>query len=238
MAYNWPRDLNDSSETPTPVDLYRQVLSAADDNSVKIISIGFLTNLAALLNSTGDNSNATSGSDLVSSKVKELIVMGGYYPSGWEFNFGGSDPASTKVVIENWPRNVPITYSGGELGGNIYTGQHLAVHSPPNSPLLAAYQWYVTRCSTIRPSWDPLTTLFGILGIEGFGKLGLKSPLTYANEFGYNSITSGNGSNAWVNDTSVQNQHWLRLADGVRNESVAWILDQFFVHDPVDMSCF
>jgi len=49
---------------------------------------------------------------------------------------------------------------------------------------------------------------------------------------------SANGSNAWVNDTSVSNQHWLKLADGVTNSSVAWLLDQFFAHQPLQESCF
>jgi len=238
VAHNWPRTLNDTATTLTPVELYRTLLSAAANNSINLISVGFLTNIANLMQSPADNMSGLSGLELVSSRVKELIVMGGEYPSGWEFNFGGYDPTSTQYVLSHWPRSVPVTFSGGELRGSIYSGQHLRSHSPPNSPVLAAYQWYVGRCSTIRESWDPITTLFGILGLEGFAKLGLKAPFAYANEFGYNSITSTNGSNAWVNDTSVTNQHWLRLADGVTNSSVAWMLDQFFTHDPLQNSCF
>lgn len=238
MAYNWPRTLQDASTTSEPVELYRSLLSSADDHSMNIISIGFLTNLADLLRSKSDDVNSMSGPDLISAKVSELVVMGGYYPSGWEFNFGGEDPDATAYVVENWPKDVPITYSGGELGGEIFSGQSLTEHSPPDSPILAAYQWYVGRCSTLRESWDPLTTLYGILGLDGFERIGVKSPLAFANEFGYNSITSSNGSNAWVNDSSVTNQHYLRLADGVSNSSVAWLLDQLYIHDPIDERCF
>lgn len=213
-------------------------MSKIEDNSINFISIGFLTNLADLLRSEPDNVSDLSGKELAALKVNKLIIMGGYYPSGWEFNFGGQDPESTAYVLSHWPKSVPITFSGSELGGNIYSGQGLAQHSPPNSPILAAYQWYVGRCSTIRESWDPLTTLYGILGLDGFAKLGIKTPVAYANQFGYNSITAKNASNAWVNDTSVTNQHWLKLADGVTNSSVAWLLDQFYTHDPVIKSCF
>ena len=238
VAYNWPTTLNDGSSTLTPVELYRTVLSTAADRSLHLISVGFLTNLADLLKSEPDQISHSTGIDLVRSKVGELIVMGGNYPSGWEFNFGGGDPASTIYVIDHWPPSVPITFSGFELGSTIYSGQNLAQDSPPGSPILAAYQWYVGRCSTIRESWDPLTVLYGVLGLEGFSQLGVKQPLVYANVVGYNSITSNNASNAWVNDTSVTNQHWLRLADGVTNSSMAWLLDQFFTHDPVIRSCF
>lgn len=203
-----------------------------------IISIGFLTNLADLLRSEADETSSLSGPDLISAKVSELIVMGGAYPSGWEFNFGGQDPESTAYVVQHWPKTVAVTYSGYELGKTILSGHDLAEHAPPDSPVLAAYQWYVGRCSTVRESWDPLTTLYGILGLDGFEGMGMKAPLIFANEDGYNSITSSNGSNAWVNDSSVTSQHYLRLADGVSNSSVAWMLDQLYVHDPIDERCF
>ncbi|KAJ6157742.1 hypothetical protein N7470_005334 [Penicillium chermesinum] len=237
IATHWPRNLQDEASTPTPLEFYRQTLSGVADNSLNIISIGFLTNLESLLKSGSDDFSALSGKDLISAKVKELVVMGGNYPSGWEYNFGYKDPQSTAYILENWPGNVPMTFSGSELGGSVYTGENLAQNSPPNSPVLSAYQWYVGRGSAIRPSWDPITTLYGILGIDGFSKIGMKNSLAYANEGGYNSITSKNGSNAWVNDTSVTNQHYLKLADGVTNSSMAWLLDQFFTHDPAQLTC-
>lgn len=221
--------------------MYRKILESAEDKSIKIISIGFLTNLAHLLQSESDRSSTFSGPDLISSKVSELVVMGGKYPSypsGFEFNFGHQDPESTAYVLQNWPRNVSITYSGYELGANILTGKGLRENSPANSPILDAYQWYVGRGSTMREAWDPITTLYGILGLDGFSKLGMKPMLAFANEYGYNRLTSRNGSNAWVNDTSVTNQHWLKLANGVTNSSMAWLLDQFLVHNPVERRCF
>ncbi|KAI1106225.1 nucleoside hydrolase [Jackrogersella minutella] len=239
VAYNWPHSLNDSSTTPTPVELYRSILSASEDQSVTLISIGFLTNLAALLNSTPNDTTPLAGPALISAKVKELVIMGGQYPSGWEFNFGGSDPESTYQVVNNWPRDVPITYSGGELGGNIYSGEELkekAEKALPDSPVLAAYEWYVGRYSTIRESWDPVTMLYGIVGLEGAPELGIEKLFAYANDIGYNEVLV-NGSNYWVNDSSVTNQHWLKLADGVTKTTVAGLLIEFFAHDPSDRNC-
>ncbi|OTA64110.1 nucleoside hydrolase [Hypoxylon sp. EC38] len=236
LAQNWPRSLNDSSTTPTPLELYRTILSSAEDQSVTVISLGFLTNLAALLNSTGDDTTPLAGPDLISAKVKELVIMGGRYPSGWEFNFAGADPASTQQVVSNWPRDVPITYSGYELSKTILSGENLADQALPDSPVLAAYQWYVGRCSTARESWDPVTTLYGVLGLEGSPELGIGKLFAYANEIGYNEVAA-DGTNTWVNDSSVSNQHWLKLADGVTNTSVALVLGQFFAHDPSDRNC-
>ncbi|EAQ83107.1 hypothetical protein CHGG_10925 [Chaetomium globosum CBS 148.51] len=232
IAQHWPRQLNDSSATPTPVQLYRSILSAADDKSVTIISIGFLTNLAALLEDDGPDSRS-----LISAKVKELVVMGGQYPSGREFNFGGVDPASAHKAINNWPRQVPVTYIGFELGKDIFSGGRLTdSNAPTRSPVLAAYQWYVGRCSTLRESWDPITTLYGICGIEGCGELGMGKLFEFANDKGYNWVGE-DGSNEWVNDTGAVNQHWLKLAEGVTNEDVAWWLDRFIGENPDGRRC-
>ncbi len=179
-----------------------------------------------------------NGAELVAARVSELIVMGGEYPSGWEFNFGGLDPESTVYVLEHWPTSVAISFSGVELGRSIYSGHMLAQHSPSDSIVLAAYQWYVGRCSTVRESWDPITMLYGVLGLDGFAKLGIEAPFTFANDFGYNKIVDRvDASNAWANNSSVTNQHWLRLADGVSNASVAWLLDRIYVHDPLTPDC-
>ncbi|KAF2725316.1 nucleoside hydrolase [Polychaeton citri CBS 116435] len=238
LAFNFPRQLSNASDTPTPVQMYRSILSGAEAESITIISVGFLSNLAELLSSPAELPQGQSGLQLVSTKAKELVIMGGLYPSGWEYNFGGSDPDSTAYVLANWPPNVPVTYSGGELGAEIMSGQSLKDYVSTDSPIAAAYEWYVGRCSTTRESWDPITVLYGALGLDGFSEIGIKSPFEYANEYGRNSIVTANGSNAWVNDTSVRNQHWLKLAEGVRNESVAWLLDQFYMRDPLERICF
>ena len=240
VAYNWPGTLTDASLAPTPVELYREILASAQNNSLHIISIGFLTNIAELLRSEADHVSPLSGLELVTAKVSKLIIMGGRYPSGWEYNFGGSDPDSTAYVLSQWPKTVAVTYSGGELGGSIYSGRRplMATSSYNESLTVSAYQWYVGRGSVERETWDPITVLYGILGIDGFGKLGVLPPLKYANENGFNHITASNGTNSWINDTTVTNQHWLALADGVTNTSMSWIIDNFLIHPPTLLKCF
>ena len=163
--------------------------------------------------------------------------MGGQYPSGWEYNFGGTDPNSTAYVLSHWPKSVAVTFSGGELGGNIFSGQNLKTDPSSDSPVIAAYQWYVGRGSITREAWDPITVLYGIVGLEGFTKLGTQPLFKYANSIGYNSIVASNGSNSWVNDTSVKNQHWLELADGVTNVTVARVINNFLLHPPGNSKC-
>lgn len=223
--------------------MYTRLLeSTTEANSVTIISLGFLTNLATLL-------NTSSGYSLVQRKVREIIIMGGTYPGpGWEFNFG-EFPTATKTVLGNFPPNVQVTFSGFELGADVFSGKGLkqkknqkqCCNDDKESPILAAYEWYVGRCSTLRESWDPITTLYGILGLKGLGGVhpqlnGDESSLfEYGNAGGggYNKIVESNGTNLWIDDDGQQhNQRWLKLAEGVSNGTVAEILDGFYTHGP------
>jgi hypothetical protein len=61
------------------VKLYRDILSKAKDNSVTIVSIGFWTNLADVLNSKPDNYSALTGRELLGKKVAEVVVQGGTF---------------------------------------------------------------------------------------------------------------------------------------------------------------
>lgn len=230
IGMTFPKALKDAEDTKTPIQLYREVLEAAEDDSLTIVSIGFLNNLASLL-------ETPKTSALLGSKIHELVIMGGNYPGGWEYNFGHQDPACTARVLHDWPTNIPITYVGFELGIDILSGQGMRNASPPESPVLAAYEYYVGRCSTVRESWDPVTMLYAILGLDGFDKIGLQSPLVYANEHGYNSIVDATGTNTWVNDSTVTNQHWLTLKDGVSNTTMSAILNKLYVQDTNTHSC-
>jgi inosine-uridine nucleoside N-ribohydrolase len=110
---SFPHNVPDDDKLPDALNIYRNILSKQSNHSVVIVSIGFLLNLNELINSKPDSLSSLNGKDLIKAKVKELVVMGGKYPEGKEYNFyfGGVGPV-TKGVIENWPDDVPITFSG------------------------------------------------------------------------------------------------------------------------------
>jgi inosine-uridine nucleoside N-ribohydrolase len=109
------------SDVPETVDLYRKILASAVDGSITIITVGPLLNIQRLLQSKADKYSLLNGSDLISKKVKEFVIMGGQFPKGDnEWNFNGNMPGVTKYVIENL--KVPIVFSGFELGEQIKTG--------------------------------------------------------------------------------------------------------------------
>ncbi|KAF2269106.1 nucleoside hydrolase [Lojkania enalia] len=219
VAYHWSGGYVpwfEMEKTWDPVELYRQTLSTAGDNSMTIASTGFLENLSGLLNSTADKFSELSGYQIVEKKVRELVVMGGAYPSGHEFNFFGDNPLSTAHVLNTWPKSVPVTYLGLEVGKKVSTGARL-VEGPAHDPVKAAYGWYVGY-NTTRFSWDPLTV--------AYASQGLGTWFEYGNMDGYNFVWP-NGSNIWIEDKNITNQHYLKLK--MDNVTVAKELDDLFL---------
>ncbi|KAI3325880.1 inosine/uridine-preferring nucleoside hydrolase [Xylariaceae sp. AK1471] len=203
-----------AEEAWDPVALYRKVLADAEDGSVTIASIGFFENLSGLLNSTADSYSDLTGRDLVARKVSELVIMGGDYPSGYEFNFWGSNASLTAHVINTWEGR--MVFVGYDVGKHVMSGGRLMSEGPETDPVRMAYIYY----SYYSPwsSWDPLTVLYAM---NGLGHL-----FEFGNEYGYNHIDA-DGANRWIWDQQVKNQFFLRLkAD---NETAAAELDQLFL---------
>ena len=59
------------------------MLSQQPDRSVTIASIGFTTNLEALLRSPPDQYSTLNGTELVAAKVLQIAWMGGTMHSTW-----------------------------------------------------------------------------------------------------------------------------------------------------------
>jgi len=161
--------LQDFKETPNiqlteAAELYRKILSQQKDSSVKIISVGFSTNLSKLLKTQPDNYSPLSGEELIKRKVKLLSVMAcsfGESPIA-EFNVR-TDVDAAKTVFEEWPTTIVI--APFEAG--------IAVEYPATSilndfnwaktkhPLIEAYKVY-ERMPYDRPTWDLLSVLYAI----------------------------------------------------------------------------
>ena len=90
----YPHKIKKNAEAPDAVDVYRKILASQPDHSVTIITVGFLTNLANLLESKADRFSPLAGKELIGMKVKQLVSMAGGFPEGREFNLsilGGND---------------------------------------------------------------------------------------------------------------------------------------------------
>jgi hypothetical protein len=152
----------------TSLEVYRSVLAAAADGSVTIASVGFATNLLALLSSPTDSVSGLTGAELIKRKVRRMYMMGGRRSNDprWpvEWNFGGCNEGDieqtgkercdggysglgpkTKYVINRWPATVPLVFVGFEDSEWIRTGDALlsgrAAHLA-RSPIRRSFHWY------------------------------------------------------------------------------------------------
>ncbi len=132
---------NSAIHTDSALKLYESVLKKAEDDSVTVISVGPLTNLAEIL----DNNP-----ELFNKKVNSIVAMAGKFPKGKEFNIE-CDIAAAKTVFEKF-RHI-IVCSGFEIGSKIKTG-FKTEHE--NNPVYDSYKYYIggKEPPYMRESWD------------------------------------------------------------------------------------
>lgn len=171
VAQAFPHRLKRSSDAPAATSLYREILTAQPDHSVTIVSTGFLTNLADLLNTQPDNLSTLDGEALVKLKVKEWVCMGGIFPQGrfpdgqGEYNLMWDTAASVRA-INDWP--TPIVFSGFEIGVRVKVGSRLR-EAPDTSPVRACYQHFNGLQN--REAWDQTAVLYAVRGARDYWTL-------------------------------------------------------------------
>jgi Inosine-uridine preferring nucleoside hydrolase len=202
------------TRAPLPVvSMYRRVLARQPDHSVVVVSLGYLANLAALLASPADAVSPQTGAQLIAAKVREVVVMGGGYPSrNGENNFNG-DPGAAAQVAAGWPG--AVLWDGYEVGDAIHTGQTISGTHPAWSPVRAAYEAFVGPGNWIY-SYD-LTAVYRAVR-PADPAMTVKGP-------GTNQVAA-DGANQFHSDHSAD-QHYVRLNDPAGLDgSIEALLDQ------------
>ncbi len=174
-----------------PVKLLRKLLANARDGEIVIAQVGSSTNLAALLDSPGDEISPLSGKELASKKVRLVSVMGGAfaidptaenYRLHREWNIRCDIPAAQKLVAE-WPGE--IVFSGYEVGDRIRMSPvnlKLDYRSPRAKFLHDAFVHWAEKnapnegLNHERPTWDLTAVFFVARPEEGRGYFELSEP--------------------------------------------------------------
>jgi inosine-uridine nucleoside N-ribohydrolase len=218
LIAKYPHKISNNSEVPDAVLLYRKILAAQPDHSVTIITVGFLTNISNLLQSTADENSNLSGKDLVHQKVKQLVCMAGKFPAGKEFNIE-EDAAAAKYVFENFEN--PVLFSGFEIGQKIKAGLPL-IHNDgiEHSPVKHVFSISIPMAkedSAGRMSWDETAVLVGIKGPQPY----------YSLQTGTIEI-AGDGSNRWRNE----GDRHAYLVEVTPASTVAALINEMIMHQP------
>ncbi|WP_020618722.1 nucleoside hydrolase [Paenibacillus daejeonensis] len=184
IAVQFPNRYRGEHLAPDALGLYRQLLTESEDASLVIAAIGPLRNLALLLREEPE---------LVARKVKTLVVMGGSFPAGREWNFE-MDPASARQVAAGWP--TPILFAGYEVGCAILTGKRLLTDAPADHPVRQSYEAFGVGVAG-RPSWDLIAVLLAVRGVPEEWRLSDPGTIEIAPD-GTNRWLPGGGQHRYI----------------------------------------
>jgi len=196
-------------DVPGTTELYRRILSKAEDKSITIITVGPMINIKRLLESKPDAISELSGKELISKKVKEFSIMGGHFPEGKkEWNFFADMPGVTKYIVDNI--DVPIVFSGFEVGQALQSGD-VFNDIPKDHPIYVGFMHFSKNASwkkkdfkgriLFHASFDQTSVLYAIK--DGNGKYWDKID-------GGKCVVVENGDNKWV--AGVKSNHaYLKL---------------------------
>ena len=218
LLANYPHNVQRNSEVPDAVELYRKILAAQRDKSVTIVTVGFLTNLANLLQSRPDQYSRLNGNELVRKKVKRLVSMAGAFPSGKEYNVL-MDAAASQLVFTQWPS--PVLLSGFEIGRKIKSGlplvQNRGIQNSPVQDVFRISMPQAAEDSAGRMSWDQTAVLVAVKGSTPFYTL-RRGTITVA----------GDGSNTWKDGGG---KHFY-LVEKWGPEQVQDLINHLMMHQP------
>ncbi len=160
----------DFADVPDAVSVLRRAL-AESENAV-ICAVGPFTNIAALLESEGDEISPLDGVSLVREKCAKMVLMAGDFvmledgTSKPEFNAKVDAPA-TATVARLCP--VPLVFSPFELGLHMLTGKPAMDKYGEDTPLsLAFIRYHDTFAKGGRHSWDPATAVYAVEGCGAY----------------------------------------------------------------------
>ncbi len=178
---DYPHDLRSNEEAREAVDLLRELLAGEEDGGVVIVSVGIASNLANLLQSPGDAHSPLGGAELVRKKVELLSIMAGAFT----FANGTNHHLEANVingigymqtVAKEWPEEVPVVWSGYEIGENLpFPRRSIVEDLGYRTPHLVREAYLLhSGPEHDRPCWDQSSVLYAVFPERGY--FGLSAP--------------------------------------------------------------
>lgn len=222
LVADYPHKIKSNAEAQDALKLYRKILSAQPDKSVTIVTVGFLTNMANLLQSPPDQYSPLNGKELITQKVKLLVSMAARFDSEMgkfkEFNVV-EDAAASVTAFSNWP--TPIIFSGFEIGWKIITGlpivNNTAISHSPVKDVFARSLPMDPNDKNGRMSWDETAVLVAVRGYQ-----------KYFSVVQGTIICNADGSNGW--DKNGHRDHYL--VQKMPIPDMEKVLNDLIMHQP------
>jgi hypothetical protein len=229
VAEAFPQDFKTKHEQIESAALYRRLLAARKEADVVIVSVGDLTNMAALLDSKPDAASPLDGEALVAAKVAHYVCMGSRYPAETDpgdkkwGNFR-TDPESTREVNDRWPTMLTFT-GGGAFADSMAIGREITKLDPQVWPVSLAYRSYfgASYAGKTRHTADSIAVLVAVRGFEPWFKVV---------DRGSNHIDEI-GRNAWRDEPDAPNRRYTsELKNPGDARKVAVLFEEFAMTPP------
>ena len=197
LIAKYPHAIKNNADVPDAIALYRKILAQQTDSSVTIITVGFLTNISNLLQSSPDQYSSLTGQQLINKKVKQLVCMAGKFPQGFEFNIK-EDAKASRYVYKHWEK--AVLFTGFEIGVKIKVGLPLISNSAiQNSPVKDVFRISIPLAkedSAGRMSWDETAVLIAVKGYSPYYTI--KSGTIKINDDGSDTWMPGPGNQYYI----------------------------------------
>jgi hypothetical protein len=208
------RSISDYSSLPDGWQLYRRLLAAQPDHSVSIVSVGFVTCLAQLLESGADEYSSLSGVELVRRKVKCLYLQGGVFGEAMEPDFNFTQGITfAKAFFQDWPQEVDMVFSPMEAGQDVeYTPEQVIadVSWTDAHPIKQVYMQ--CDCNTGQRMWDVMPVIQAVEG-DALFSLSVRGTVTLTDkaETIFTPSTTGSSQVANYRYQLSGNEEWAKL---------------------------
>lgn len=229
IGEKFPQDIG-TKNIPDAMAVYRRVLAAQPDNSVVIVTVGYLTNIADLLRlpASGDQ---PSGRELVEKKVRLWACMGGNFIgrpvyddvhlSNNNFTF---DRTNSLYAVNNWPK--PLTFVGREIGSvpsGLKVGANLK-RLPEDNPIRFGYAVWFRGEPQDRHVADQTTVLFAVRGLRDYWDEETQGYMDLEPDMKFH----------WRDDRDSQQSYLLKkTVDGKPNDrAIEKVIDELMLQPP------
>ncbi len=229
IAERFPQDTGKGERLPSAASLYQRILSQQPDRSVVILTVGDLSNLAALLKPIPDDEAWWSVLQ-VEAKVREWVCMGGNFigkPAKDDLKLGNNnftlDKPSSHFAVTHWPGL--ITFVGREVGSvpsGLKAGKRLA-ELPADNIVRAAYEYYFDGVVKDRHVADQTAVLYAARGLRDYWDIEKR---------GYMDIQPDN-TFVWRYEQDKHRYLLKRTVDGKPNDrEIERVIEDLMMHQP------
>lgn len=175
------------NEVPDAVYSMREIFNSVEDQSIVLVCIGQLNNIADLLDSPRDEKIPLTGEELVLRKISRLVIMGGLFSEdGKKILFHGNnyeleynivcDITSAQRVSK---LKIPTYFCDFLLGYEILTGRKLLLENDLTNPVTFAYHYFSNKP---RESWDLLALWYAVFQDDKYLKASLPGDVYIDNQ--------------------------------------------------------